>query len=437
MDGAGLPPGPGSWIGATMAYMRDPLGAMQRLRARHGDPFTMRLGPARIVIASAAADIRGIFTAPPESFVASGMALGEMVGRKSVLTLEGEAHHALRRTLNAAILDRREDLSGGAIVAMARRHVAGWPRGRAFAAMPLLARLSLEAIVRAMFGVAEESRIETFARGFEALTRAGSMLLILVPALRRDLGRWSPWGRFLHARGALEAMIAEEIAAVRAAGPAAARPGALARLVWLVDDAGGPALDDETIGQNMVALLSAGHLSTAAAMAWAIHWTWSTPGVLERLQAELRGFSPEDDTAYLDAVCREALRLSPVAPMVARELGRPMRVGGCLAPAGVMVGASIDLAHHDAVTFPSPEAFRPERFLDRRHQTGEYLPFGGGRRHCLGAWLAMEEMRLVLAVLATGPRLRLVSMARPKRQFSGGLLVPKGGVKIVIEGETP
>lgn len=432
-----LPPGPKSWLGPTLAYMRDPLRAMQRLRARHGDPFTMRLGPAKMVVASAAADIRGIFEAPPDRFAPSNLALEDMVGRASMLTLEGDAHRSLRRKLNAAILDRREDLSSAAIVALARRHVATWPRGRPFAAMPLLARLSLEAILRAMFGVADAARIERFALAFETLTRRGSMLLMLVPGLRRDLGRWSPWGRFLRARGVLEGMISEEIAAIRAAGSEAARPGALSRLVWLRDDAGAPALDDETIRQNLLALLSAGHLSTAASIAWAVHWIWSTPSVLERLQVELADFTPGSDTPYLDAVCRESLRILPVAPMVARQLGCPMDVAGHAVPAGVMVAASIDLAHHDPATFPDPGAFRPERFLDRRFQTGEYLPFGGGRRHCLGAWLAMEEMRMSLAVLATGPRLSLIDRKRPKRQFSGGLLVPGGGVKIMLEKEPP
>ena len=340
---ASLPPGPRSWLGATIAYVRDPMGAHERWRARHGDPFTTFLGRNQTVITARAEAIRDIFAAPVGAYAASSLGLEEIGGAQSVMTLEGAAHVAMRRLLSAAMLDRRNELSPGIILEIARRHVAGWPRGRAVAALPLLSRIALEAILRAVCGVRDDAAVQRFERAFEGLNRTLGVSIMLVPALRRDFGRWSPWGRFVRARRGLTDLFDVEIALARAgarAGAPGGRTDALANMVAMRGEDGRPALDDAALHDNLIALLFAGHLTTASSLAWAVHWIWATPGVLDRLREELGDFARDGDpeaaltAPYLEAVCRETLRIRPVSPLLARTLAGPMVIAGHLTPGG-------------------------------------------------------------------------------------------------------
>ena len=412
------------------------MAAHQRWLARYGDPFSTFIGLNRTVITARGDAIKDIFGAPSGSFSALQQ-LRAVAGSHSVMLLDGDAHTAMRRLLNAALLDRRNERSPAIILDVARRGLAAWPRGRAVESLPLLSRIALEVILRTVCGVQAGERVEQFAAAFERLNRALTPVVVLAPGLRWDWGRWSPWGRFLRARRALTDLFGQEIAAARRDG--ADRTDALASLVSMRRADGAPALDDAALHDNLVALLFAGHLTTASSLAWAVHWIWATPGVLGRLRADLVPFARSGDpdaalrAPYLDAVCRETLRIRPVAPLIVRHLAAPLAVAGHAVPAGACVGVSIDLVHHDPALYPEPRRFDPERFMGRRYGATQFLPFGGGRRYCPGAALAMEEMRLVLAALVTTLELRLVSGREPRRQFVSGALLPKGGVPVVVE----
>jgi cytochrome P450 len=426
-----------------LSWLRDPAGHHHALRARHGDPFLTYLGQLKLVVTGSPKGVRDIFTAPIDAFTPTGVGLAEMMGEHAIPVLEGEQHLTMRRRLNAVLLDRQDAGVAPAILDIARRHVGAWPRRRSMAAEPLLRRISFDVILRIVFGVVDPGRAAAYADAFEELGRQSSVSLVLFPALRRGLGRWSPWARFRAAQRRVHTLILEDIAAARArGGPEPGGFDTLGHLVALRGDDGEPAMSDEAIRDTLTTLLFAGYESTAAAMAWSLYWSWTTPGVLDRLRTELaQAWSCPDHAAemaaaalrlpWLEAICREGLRLSPVAPLVVRQVARPLRVAGHTLPAGVLVGASVDLAHANPGVFPEPAAFRPERFLHGRFHPTELLPFGGGRRHCPGARLALDEMRLVLAVLASTPGLAVMDRRPPRRVLRGPMLAPARGAPTI------
>jgi cytochrome P450 len=168
-------------------------------------------------------------------------------------------------------------------------------------------------------------------------------------------------------------------------------------------------MSDRELRDELMTLLGAGHETTATALAWALERLVRHPEVLDRVVADVAANGTEGD--YLDAVVKETLRLRPVVPAVIRRLKAPMELSGYELPAGVFVSPSIFLTHRRPDIYPEPEAFRPERFLERPAGTYTWIPFGGGVRRCLGASFALFEMKVVLATVLERVRLRTVSEA--------------------------
>lgn len=199
-------------------------------------------------------------------------------------------------------------------------------------------------------------------------------------------------------------------------------------------------MSDEELHDELLTLLFAGHETTGMALAWALFWIHRTPGVLERLRAELDalGPTPDPDQAsrlpYLDAVCKETLRIRPVIPVASRAVVKPMAIQGYGVDPGQRVFAAIYLTHRREDLYPEPERFRPERFLERKFTPYEYLPFGGGVRRCLGMAFALYEMKVVLATLVSlfdlelGTRLPVVGVRKSIA------LAPSGGPRIRVRG---
>jgi len=198
----------------------------------------------------------------------------------------------------------------------------------------------------------------------------------------------------------------------------------------------GRPFDDRELLEQMVSLIGAGHETTASALTWAVYHIHRDDAVKARLLEETRGLAvPLDPEAvirlpYLDAVCSEALRLNPVAPIVGRTLRRGLTLQGYDLPAGISVGVGIINVHRRADLYPEPERFRPERFLEREHGPFEYLPFGGGSRRCLGAAFAVFEMKLVLATVLRVDGLRLVSDAPVRAAVRNTTVGPAGRIKM-------
>lgn len=403
MAGLTLPAGSGSLVLQSLAFMREPTRLFEQLRTKHGQPFTVNLPVGKTVVTGAPEALKELFGADPELFEVLGqLPLVPVVGETSVLVTAGAGHRRKRKLLMPPFHGERMRAYGELIQSLALRSMDGHPVGAPLRAQELTTDLSLQVIIRAVFGVTEPARAERYRTVLNAFIDSYTPPLAGVPALRRNFGGWGPWARFQRQVAALEVLLDEELALRRAQGTE--REDILSLLLAARDEDGLPMPDAELKGE-LKTLLFAGHETTALAMAWALHHLHRNPAALEALLAELDGLGkdpgPEALAAapYLGAVCDETLRLHPVVEVVGRRTRAPFTFQGLTLPTGSAIIGAICLTHADPAIYPEPQRFRPERFLERRYSPFEFLPFGGGARRCIGAAFAVYEMRIALGTL--------------------------------------
>jgi cytochrome P450 len=310
---------------------------------------------------------------------------------------------------------------------VAAREIERWPAGEPLAAWPTMQAITLEVIMRTVFGVTETARVERLGRALkEALAwstdpRRMAQLALLGP--RRVAER----GTLRAALDPTDELIYEEIGSRRHAPDLAERDDVLSLLLQARHDDGSE-MSDEELRDELMTLLVAGHETSATALAWALDALTHHPHVLERLRDELDG----GEDAYLDAVVKETLRLRPVIALVLRRLTEPMEIGGRMLPAGVNVAPCIYLLHRRPDVYDEPRAFRPERFLDQPPGTYTWIPFGGGVRRCLGASFAQFEMKIVLRELVSRLDIR-AARPEPERRIRRAIVfAPERGGEIVV-----
>jgi cytochrome P450 len=305
----------------------------------------------------------------------------------------------------------------GLIAEATERDMATWPVGRPFPLRPRMQAITLDVIVQAVFGTQSPQMSAVLGQ----FLRACGSLLILNPAWRKDLGRHSPWGRFVRLRARVHRMVEKEIAERRRAADLSWRTDMLSVLLC-----GNKGLDDDGLRDELITMLLAGHDTTASALAWAFDLLVHHPEVHKRLVVAVG----DGDDDYLDAVVKEAMRLRPVIAEAGRTLTGPTNIGGYRLPAGVSVTPSILLLQRRPDLYPDPLAFRPERFLGAT-DPHTWTPFGGGIRRCLGAPFATLEIHVVLRTVLRRMRLAPASRrpARPKRRAV--TLMPGDGTRVV------
>jgi cytochrome P450 len=413
----------------TVGWLNRPYQFVERARARFGDVFTMKIGRDTFVVLADPQDVKQVFTGDPAIFHAgaANVILLPFLGHKSVLLLDGAAHLRQRRLLLPPFHGEKMRRHVGLMQEIAEREVAGWPTGEPFAVHPRMQDLTLEVIMRIVFGVDEgDPRLATLRRHLRAfldstVDPSEMRKLLLYGPERADRRRI-----FASVLDPVDAVIAGVIADRRDRDDLAERDDVLSMLL-LARHEDGSAMDAGELRDELVTLLVAGHETTATALAWALERLVRHPAALERLTEETRAGGEE----YVDAVIRETLRLRPVLPFVGRKLTQPQTIGGWDLPVGARVAPSIHLVHRRPELYPDPAAFRPERWLGVRTNPYTYLPFGGGVRRCLGASFAETEMRAVLGAIVTNVRLR---PARPEAERVGRrviTLVPARGAEIV------
>jgi len=428
---APLPPGPKlPRLVQTIGWLNRPYQFVERARERYGDVFTMKIGRETFVVLSDPQDIKQVFTGDPAIFHAgaSNIILLPFLGHKSVLLLDGAPHLQQRKLLLPPFHGEKMRQHVDLMRDIAEREVATWPIGEPFAAQPRMQSLTLEVIMRIVFGVDAGdpllAKLRVHLRSFLGSTadqREMRKLLVYGP-VRADRRRI-----FASVLDPVDAVIAEVIAEHRHRDDLAERDDVLSMLLLARHEDGTP-MDDVELRDELVTLLVAGHETTATALAWALERLTRHPAALERLTEEVRGGGGEE---YVDAVIRETLRLRPVLPFVGRKLNAPQTIGGWDLPAGARVAPSIHLVHRRPDLYPEPAAFRPERWLGVRTNPYTYLPFGGGIRRCLGASFAETEMRAVLGAIVANVQLK---PARPESERVGRrviTLVPARGAEIV------
>ncbi len=432
-----LPPGPSLPEPLQiLRWLRAPVPFFEDCERRFGTTFTLKLGVgAPIVSLSDPADVKELFAAPPEVLHPGegGRILEPILGPSSVLLLDEDAHLEQRRLMLPAFHGERMARLEESLAEITQRAVQAWPRDEAVALHPLLQRLTLEVILRAVFGLREGPRLHRFLSVMEAYLLEGSRPVNLLPALQHDHGRWSPWGRFMKVRRAARTAVREEIVDRR--GEDAGGDDVLAMLL-AASHADGSPMGDEEIEDELMTLLVAGHETTASQLAWTFERLVRLPDVLARVSEA----ADRADDAFLTATIQESLRQRPVLAITQpRSVRAPFTLGGRdYASGSCALTANVHLVHHDPALYPDPHTFRPERFLETPPGTYTWIPFGGGRRRCLGMSFAMLEMRIVLAevlrqyeVEPVGPR---AGEPRRRRHIT---LSPKHGARVVLRPRAP
>ena len=418
-----LPPGPRlPSVLQTVGWVARPGPWLERLRARHGDVFSLRIAhEGTWVMLSDPAAVKQVFTGDPSLLHAgeANVVLRPMLGRSSVLLLDEAPHMAQRKLLLPAFHGERMQAYAELIADTAEREVASWPVGEPLAMRPRMQRLTLEVVMRAIFGTRDERLRAALAAMLDWTTDPARMLLMVLMGPDRA-ERMRLFGRAL---APVDELLRAEIARRRTAG--ARGEDVLSLMLEARHEDGSPMRDGE-IRDELLTLLVAGHETTATALAWALERLARHPAAWERLR-------DADDDAWLDAVAKETLRLRPVLPIVLRKLQAPMEIGGWALPAGVSVAPCIHLVHRRPDVYPDPHAFRPERFLERPAGTYTWIPFGGGVRRCLGASFALFEMKVVLRAIAARVA-RLVPDAPPSERVTRRAitLVPARGGRVVV-----
>jgi cytochrome P450 len=427
---AKLPPGPRAPAAVNSARLvQRPIESLTGWRERYGDVFTLPLvifGVGVYVCNPEA--IRGMLTGD-QSDLRAGEAnepLAPVLGKKSVLILDGREHLRQRKLLlppfqGSAVQSFRE-----AIREVAEAEVDRWREGDSFLMRERMRALSFEVIVRAVFGVTERERIERLRSALVSVIDM-QMIFALPSGLRRDLGRFSPWGQFQRRLKAADALLYEEIARRRGESDLEERTDVLSLLLRARDEEGEP-MSDLELRDELMTMLMAGHETTATGLAFAFDLLPRNPRVLSRLRDELDG---EDDT-YLDAVVTETLRLRPVIDASERTLTKPRTIGGWDLPAGIRVYPAIAVVQLREDLYPQAREFRPERFIEEEAPSYAWLPFGGGIRRCIGAALAQAEMAEVIRTVVTRVELEPTRPDPEPVVMRGITLVPRHGTPVRV-----
>lgn len=404
-----LPPGPRLPISVqTLRWVTRPLPFLDSCSERFGDIFTLRLRNAgTLVFLSDPSDIKRVFTGDPALLKAgeANIVLRPVMGRRSVLLLDEPAHMQHRKLMLPHFHGERMQRYCELMTEVASAEVRSWPVNTPFALWPRMQQITLEVIMRAVFGITQRQRREhvrdlvKHAIAWFTKRRRLALVAALGPAkIEAD-------ARFQAVLGPLDRVLYEEIALRRKAPDLEARQDILSMLILSRYEDGAP-MDDTDLRDELLTLLLAGHETTATSLAWMFERLMRHPEKLARLREEIVNGAGREE--YLDAVIKETLRLRPVIPIVLRKLAEPIELRGYKIPAGAALAPCIHLVHRRQDIYPQPTMFLPERFLERNASTYAWIPFGGGVRRCLGASFAQLEMKQVAKAVLCAVQLRAV-----------------------------
>ena len=423
-----LPPGP-SYPRAlqTVGWVRRPMPFMERCHARYGDMFTLRIAQEGTWVFLAHPDlVKQVFTGDPKILHAGegNRVLGPILGDHSVLLLDEKPHMRERKLLLPAFHGERMQRYGELMAEIANEEIDTWPTGEPLPLWPRMQDITLEVIMRAVFGVRERRRLDALRTQIQTMLRriATPSTMALLAMLGPD--RMRGVNRITRVLEPVDRLLYEEIDRRRDETDLETREDILSLLLQARYEDGSP-MSDVELRDELMTLLLAGHETTATALAWAMERLVRHPDKLARLRY--------GDEEYIDATIKETLRLRPVLPIVVRRLTEPWEIGGHLLPEGATVAPCIHLIHRREDIYPDPRAFRPERFLEQPAGTYTWIPFGGGVRRCLGAAFAQFEMKVVLREVAARTTLRPATPEPERVSRRAITLTPSKGAKVVVE----
>jgi len=439
----GLPPGPplpelaqlGSWLYRPFPFLR-------RCRERYGPVFSLRFFPGQRIVAFTQPDpIKEIFTGPSDILLAgrSNQGLEPIVGAHSLLLLDGPRHLRERKLLLPPFHGARMRAYGRTMHAITEEAMERFPVGRPFEIHGPMQAITLEVILRTVFGVEDGARLVELRDGVTELTNAFTPTIPIRP-FQRDLGPRSPWGRFVRARERVDRLLYAQIAERRRATDQADREDILSMLLAARRE-DGSAMTDLELRDQLMTLPAAGHQTSASVLPVAFHHPPPQPQVqapARQGHQRVLGEGPFaaaaiDELPYVDAVLKETLRRRPVIAGIGRILAKPYRIGGIELPEGTLVSPSVYLAHHEPTSWPEPRRFDPTRFLGAQPSPYAYLPFGGGVRRCIGLAFAHYEMRIVLAAVLARFHVHAVRGVDLVPERRGVTIAPSHGMPVVLE----
>jgi cytochrome P450 len=432
-----LPPEPKtSPLVQTLRWSFRPLPFMQECRERYGDNFSVKfLSFERpMVLISDPKAIKALYQEREHGLPPGrNIILEPIVGSRSLLILEGSDHLAHRKVMLPPFHGERMRSYEPIVEEIVAREVDSWPLGEEFAIHPRMQAITLEVILRVVFGVSEGPRLERLRDVLtKVLEETASPSGQLIGLATRRFGSRGPWGKFERQLNAADELLYAEISERRASGDFEERDDILSVLMQARFEDGGE-MSDTDLRDQLMTLLLAGHETTATALAWTFDLLLRHAGPLQRLRDSIE--TGEDE--YMRATINESLRLRPVVPLAGRRLAKDLVVDGLNLPAGTDVTPAIWLAHTRADSFPEPFAFRPERFLEGSPETYAWIPFGGGIRRCIGASFAEFEMRIALREVLTRCELHKASPAPEKIGRRNITLSPKDGTPVVVTARHP
>jgi cytochrome P450 len=432
-----LPPEPRNGpLMQTLRWTIRPLAFMQECRERIGDSFSLRfLGFERpMVLITDPVAVKALYTERANGLPPGrNIVLEPILGARSVLLLEGAEHLARRKLMLPPFHGERMRSYEGVVEEIVTAEIDSWePGAPAFPIHERMQAVTLEIILRVVFGITEGPRLEQLRTMLATvLTETGRPAAQLKNLAMARLGR-DQWSSFEPQLRAVDEVLMAEIAEHRRRPDLGEREDILSMLM-LAEFENGGRMDDKELRDQLMTLLLAGHETTATALAWTFELLLRHPAELTRLRASLA--AGEED--FLRATITESLRLRPVIPIAGRRLAEPLEADGRVLPPGTDVSAAIWLTHTRADIYPEPFAFRPERFLDAPPDTYAWIPFGGGIRRCLGAAFAEFEMRIVLREVLTRCDLRSAA-TRPEQTGRRNItLSPKAGTPVSVTARRP
>lgn len=411
-----------------------PLQFLDRCRRELGDSFSVMFPgfETPMVMISHPDDVSALYRVPTHELPPGrSAALAPLLGERSILLLQGKEHLERRKLMLPPFHGDRMRAYEDVISEAIEREIATWPAGEEFALHPRMQAVTLEVILRAVFGVTDEARLEPLRRllGFMLEQTNGTAIQLRFVASRRLGFVDDPLVEMRRALDEVDELIAAEVTERREDPNLGDREDILSLLVAARFEGGEP-MSGEEIRDQLMTLLVAGHETTATALAWAMDMLLRNPAALARLREELVAGESED---YLRATITESLRLRPVVPIAGRRLTSELVLrDGTVLPPGTDVTPAIWLTHTRPEEYPDPHAFRPERHLDGSPSTYAWIPFGGGVRRCLGAAFAEMEMRVVLRAIVTGSELSPVGSSPERAARRNITFSPKRGTRVVL-----
>lgn len=428
----------------TLQIIAQPTQFLQSCAQQYGDTFTLRilgLNSPPVVFFSRPDDLETIFTTDAKQFEFGKITyvFQPLTGPQSLIMQDGKRHQRLRQLLMPPLHGKRLPTYGQLIREITEDTISNWSVGQTLAIRDFMSDISLQVILRVVFGLNPGPRYQQFKHLIEPFLEKVTSPLYSVqffwPALQQNWGSWSPWGQFLQQQQQIDGLIYAEMADRRRQSPGED----ILSLLMMAQDEQGDCLTDQELRDQLITVLLLGHETTASALAWAFYWIHRYPEISDRLTQELQGLGENPDPLavtqlpYLSAVCQEALRIHPIALIAQPRLVKEsLEINGYCYDPGTILVPCIHLAHRRSEVYPEPESFQPERFLNRKFSQYEYFPFGGGNRSCIGMALSLFEMKLILATVLSHYQLTLCDN-KPVRPVRRGItIVPSSNFRLNV-----